>query len=98
MIDKIAKIIESLKKTDDTNPIVELSQYCQIHLKGNIETCVSIVGGTGHAPIIKADLILPNGDIFSAEGKNQKEAKQKAAIDALKKYKNWCGWHCDKKT
>jgi dsRNA-specific ribonuclease len=86
--EKIFKIIQLFKKTNNINPMIELSQYCQIHLKGNIETCVSIFGGTGHEPIIKADLILPNGDIFSAKGKNKKEAKQKAAIEALKAYKN----------
>jgi hypothetical protein len=79
------QICSTKVKTD--NPIIELAEYCQKHFKQNIETVVSIDGGSQHEPVIKADIIIPNGEVYSGKGKNQKEAKQKAAILALESIK-----------
>jgi len=75
------------KKINQTNPIVELSEFCQQQFGRNIET--RVVGKTGscHNPIITVEVELPDGRIFTASGMNQKLAKQTAAENALLKIK-----------
>ena len=67
----------------NTNPIVELAELVQRQYGKNIETRVINKTGADHCPVITVEIELPNGEIFTASGKNKKEAKQKAAREAL---------------
>jgi len=75
------------KKTNQTNPIVELSEFCQQQWGRNIETRVVGKTGSDHNPIITVEVELPDGRIFTASCMNQKLAKQKASENALLKLK-----------
>jgi len=75
------------KKINQTNPIVELSEFCQQYFGRNIETRVVGKTGSDHNPIITVEVELPDGRIFTASGMNQKLAKQKASENALLKLK-----------
>ena len=66
------------------NPITELAELMQKVHGENIETRVIAKRGPDHSPTITVEIALPTGDTFTAEGGNQKEAKQKAALEALK--------------
>lgn len=66
------------------NPIIELSLVCQKLYKSNIETFVIDKSGPDHEPVITVKIVLPNGKEYTASGKNKAEAKQAAAIEALK--------------
>lgn len=67
----------------EKNPIIELAELVQRQYGKNIETRVINKTGADHCPVITVEIELPNGDIFTASGKNKKEAKQKAAREAL---------------
>ena len=75
-------LIKNLNEMN-TNPIVELAELVQRQYGKNIETRVTGKTGADHCPVITVEIELPNGDIFTASGINQKEAKQKAAREAL---------------
>lgn len=66
------------------NPIIELAELIQSMHGKNIETRVVGKSGADHCPTIKVEIELPTGEVFRASGSNQKEAKQKAAHEALK--------------
>jgi dsRNA-specific ribonuclease len=76
-------LIKNLNEMN-TNPIVELAEKIQKRFGANIETRVTNKVGADHCPVISVEIELPNGEIFTASGKNKKEAKQKAAEIALK--------------
>ena len=67
----------------NANPIVELAERIQKRFGANIETRVINKVGADHCPIISVEIELPNGAVFTASGLNQREAKQKAAREAL---------------
>lgn len=67
----------------ETNPIVELAEYCQKRFRANIKTSVDCQSGKDHCPKICVSITLPCDERFEAFGANQKEAKQKAAREAL---------------
>ncbi|MEI7594780.1 MAG: putative dsRNA-binding protein [Bacteroidota bacterium] len=67
----------------ELNPIIELADRCQKIFGANIETRVIGKDGPPHCPIITVEIELPNGTTYIASGLNQKEAKQKAAREAL---------------
>jgi len=75
------------KEKNQTNPIVELSEFSQKRWGKNIETRVIGKTGPDHNPIITVEVELPYGRIFTASGMNQKLAKQTAAENALLKLK-----------
>lgn len=66
------------------NPIILLSEMAQQKFGKNIETSVVGKRGKDHCPTIEVSVTLPNGISKLAEGKNQKEAKQKACKALLK--------------
>lgn len=72
------KIVNSM-----SNPIVELAEFCQQKFRANITTSVDGKSGADHCPKIFISITLPCGERFEASGTNQKEAKQKAAREAL---------------
>jgi len=67
----------------ENNIITELSELMQRMYGKNIETRVINKQGPDHCPVITVKIILPNGKVYEASGKNKKEAKQKAAQNAL---------------
>lgn len=77
-------ILSKLKP--NINPIIELAQLTQRQFGDNIQTKVTSVSGSGHSPLVKIEIRLPDGRIFKAEGANKIEAKQKAAKQALKEF------------
>ena len=81
----ICFIIQTIKKLNEMekNPIIELAEKIQKRFGANIETRVTGKTGADHCPVITVEIELPNGEIFTASGINQKEAKQKAAREAL---------------
>ena len=81
----ICFIIQTIKKLNEMekNPIIELAEKIQKRFGANIETRVINKTGADHCPVITVEIELPNGEIFTASGKNKKEAKQKAARKAL---------------
>jgi hypothetical protein len=85
IFEKIENNLLTIKNLNEmnTNPIVELAEKIQKRFGANIETRVTNKVGADHSPIISVEIELPNGDIFTASGINQKEAKQKAAREAL---------------
>jgi len=85
IFEKIENNLLTIKNLNEmnTNPIVELAEKIQKRFGANIETRVTGKTGADHCPVITVEIELPNGDIFTASGINQKEAKQKAAREAL---------------
>ena len=85
IFEKIENNLLTIKNLNEmnTNPIVELAEKIQKRFGANIETRVINKTGADHCPVITVEIELPNGDIFTASGINQKEAKQKAAREAL---------------
>lgn len=85
IFEKIENNLLTIKNLNEmnTNPIVELAEKIQKRFGANIETRVTNKVGADHCPVISVEIELPNGDIFTASGINQKEAKQKAAKEAL---------------
>ena len=85
IFEKIENNLLTLKnmKTIEQNPIVLLGEKCQKIFGKSMVTRVVDKVGEDHCPIISIEIELPNGEIFSASGINQKEAKQKAAKIAL---------------
>ena len=65
------------------NPIVALNETIQKRFGQNILTRVMGKEGADHCPTISVEIELPDGSIFRASGSNQREAKQKAAQQAL---------------
>ena len=65
------------------NPIVALSETIQKRFRQNIQTRVTGKEGQDHCPVISVEIELPNGVKFRASGANQREARQKAAQQAL---------------
>ncbi|GIM61139.1 hypothetical protein CAPN008_11890 [Capnocytophaga canis] len=65
------------------NPIVRLAELCQKTYGANIETRVVKKTGADHCPTIFVEVELPNGKIYGGSGSNQKEAKKRAAEQAL---------------
>lgn len=66
------------------NPIIELAEKCQKTYGANIETRVVKKAGPDHCPTIFVEIDLPNGKTYAGSGANQKEAKKRAAEQALK--------------
>ena len=64
--------------------IVRLSEAVQENTGENIVTRVIGKTGADHQPSVSVEIKLPDGDVYTAAGKNKKEAKNKAAIEALK--------------
>jgi dsRNA-specific ribonuclease len=85
IFEKIENNLLTIKNLNEmnTNPIVELAEKIQKRFGANIETRVTNKVGADHCPVISVEIELPNGEIFTASGINQKEAKQKAAREAL---------------
>jgi dsRNA-specific ribonuclease len=85
IFDKIENNLLTIKNLNEmnTNPIVELAEKIQKRFGANIETRVINKVGADHCPVISVEIELPNGEIFTASGINQKEAKQKAAREAI---------------
>lgn len=85
IFEKIENNLLTIKNLNEmnANPIVELGEKCQKRFGASIETRVTNKVGADHCPIISVEIELPNGEIFTASGINQKEAKQKAAREAL---------------
>lgn len=85
IFEKIKNNLLTIKnlETMNKNPIVELAEKIQKRFGANIETRVTNKVGADHCPVISVEIELPNGEIFTASGINQKEAKQKAAKEAL---------------
>ena len=81
----ICFIIQTIKKLNEMekNPIIKHEKKIQKRFGANIETRVINKTGADHCPVITVEIELPNGKIFTASGKNKKEAKQKAAREAL---------------
>lgn len=65
------------------NPIIALGETIQKRYGQNILTRVIGKEGQDHCPIVSVEIELPDGTIFKASGLNQREAKQKAAQQAL---------------
>lgn len=84
IFEKLENGLKIISKNNIMNPIIELAELCQKKFRANIETRVINKVGADHCPVISVEIELPNGDIFTASGNNQKEAKQKAAREALK--------------
>lgn len=84
---KIESILLIIKSAYDNskNPIVELVEKCQKKYGSNIKTKVVSKVGFDHCPVITVEIKMPDGEIFTASGANQKEAKKAAAILALNK-------------
>jgi len=76
-------LTKNVVKMENSNPIIELAELVQRQYGKNIETRVTGKTGADHCPVITVEIELPNGEIFTAAGINQKEAKQKAAREAL---------------
>lgn len=68
------------------NPIVVLAERSQKRWGSNIETTVLGKTGPDHMPTVSVQIELPDGRIFKSSGVNQKEAKQKAALQALSEF------------
>lgn len=65
------------------NPIVTLSELVQRTYGANIETRVAGKSGADHCPTIFVEVELPNGKLYTASGRNQKEAKKEVCLKAL---------------
>jgi len=76
-------LTKNVVKMENSNPIIELAELVQRQYGKNIETRVTGKTGADHCPVITVEIELPNGEIFTASGINKKEAKQKAAREAL---------------
>ena len=76
-------LTKNVVKMENSNPIIELAELVQLQYGKNIETRVTGKTGADHCPVITVEIELPNGEIFTASGINKKEAKQKAAREAL---------------
>jgi len=85
IFDKIENNLLTKKDLNNMeNPVIILAEKCQKIFKESIETRVVSKTGPDHCPVISVEIELPNGKIFKASGINQKEAKQAAAVEALK--------------
>ena len=65
------------------NPIIDLAETVQGVYGESIITRVTGKTGPDHNPIVSVEIELPDGRIFSAQGINQRMAKQDAAKKAL---------------
>ena len=65
------------------NKIVELAEKCQRIFRESMVTRVTAKTGADHNPTITVEIELPNGNVYTASGMNQKMAKQEAAQKAL---------------
>lgn len=65
------------------NPISELNELVQKQFGESIKTKILSKEGADHTPTIKVAIYLPNGQMFTASGANKREAKQRAAQEAL---------------
>jgi len=72
--------------TLNQNPIITLSEWSQKIFRQSIETAVIDKAGPDHCPLIIVHITMPDGEIFRGNGGNQKDAKKKAAEEALKFY------------
>jgi dsRNA-specific ribonuclease len=79
-------LISNKMATLNQNPIITLSEWSQKPFKQSIETAVIDKAGQDHCPLIIVHITMPDGEIFRGNGGNQKEAKKKAAEEALKFY------------
>ena len=70
------------------NPIIELGLAMQKIYGSNIITEIVSVIGPSHNPIVTARITLPdsNKTVYVGTGKNQREARQNAAKEALSKF------------
>ena len=86
----IQEIIKNPKKqvimTEEKKPIVELAEKCQKHFGESMTTEVISQTGPCHAPVIEVEIALPNGQVYTATGRNQRLAKQEAAKQALSEW------------
>lgn len=75
-------------KQIEENPIIELGLAMQKIYGGNIITEIVSVVGPSHNPIVTAMITLPdsNKTVYVGTGKNQREARQNAAKEALSKF------------
>lgn len=71
------------------NPIITLAELVQKTYGANIETRVVKKVGEDHCPTIFVEVELPNGKIYADSGSNQKEAKKRACLKALKEEFNY---------
>lgn len=67
----------------EKNPIIELVHLTQKMYHAPITTRVIGKSGADHAPVIDVEICLPDGRSFQASGKNKREAKQRAANEAI---------------
>ena len=65
------------------NPIVILSELCQLRYRESIITNVIAKEGPDHCPSITVQIELPDGHVYHGVGSNKKLAKQQAATFAL---------------
>ncbi len=65
------------------NPVVVLNELVQRVYKQSITTQVVSMTGPKHQPTVTVTITLPKGSTFTAEGKNQRVARQRAAAVAL---------------
>jgi|GEM_PF-5763513 len=76
-----------MDKSRKNNTVSRLSEAVQRRMKADIRTRVTGTAGPAHAPQIFVEIELPNGKIYTASGANQREARKKAAAEALKAWK-----------
>jgi len=76
-------LLTTKNKNQMNNPIIELAEKCQRIFRESMVTRVTNKTGADHNPTITVEIELPNGNVYTASGMNQKEAKQKAAEKAL---------------
>ncbi len=67
----------------EKNAMVRLCEAVQQRTRSNIVTRVTGKTGSDHEPTVFVEIELPSGKIYAGSGKNQKEARQKAALKAL---------------
>ena len=79
--------MENNKQIED-NPIIELGLAMQKIYGSNIITEIVSVVGPSHNPVVTARITLPdsNKTVYVGTGKNQREARQNAAKEALSKF------------
>lgn len=72
---------------DALNPLTKLVELVQKEYGANLTTEVWTEGAS-HIPVVYCKITLPNGTEYTANGKNQKAAKQLAAQEALADLQN----------
>ena len=83
IFEKIEQNLLTRTQKQMNNPIIELSERCQRMFRESMVTRVVGKTGADHNPTITVEIELPNGNVYTASGMNQKIAKQEAAEKAL---------------